>query len=104
MSETPEPYDIPIRIDRRLVDGVLLVESLLKRMKASELLKFKALVETPVICKGDAKSTMALAASVGLMFVSAMEEARKVHAARTAAGEPTQTMGTVKEPKSRGEL
>lgn len=104
MTETPEPYDIPIRIDRALVDGTFLANSLLKRMKASERVKFLAMVETPVICKGDAKSTMALLASVGLMFVSAMEEARKVHAARTAAGEPMQTMDTVKEPKSRGEL
>ncbi len=100
MSETPEPYDIPIRIDRPLVDGAFLANSLLKRMKSAELLKFQTLIQKPTICKGDAKSTMALLASVGLMFVSAMEEARKVHAARTAAGEPMQTMDTVRQPKA----
>lgn len=100
MTEEVEPYDIPIRIDRPLVDGALLVNTLLKRMKASELLKFQAAIQKPTICKGDAKSTMALLASVGLMFVSAMEDARKIHAARKAAGEPMQTMDTVKEPKA----
>lgn len=99
MTEEVEPYDIPIRIDRPLVDAAFLANSLMKRMKAAEVLKFKTLIEKPTICKGDAKSTMELLASVGLMFVSAMEEARKVHAARAAAGEPIQTMDTVKDPK-----
>lgn len=91
MSETPEPYEVPIRIERNLVDGALLANSLMKRMTSAELLKFKALIEKPTICNGDAKSTMALLASVGLMFVSAISEAQKAHAARTAAGEPMRT-------------
>ena len=101
MPETAEPYDIPVRISKQLIDGVVLIETLLNRMKASELAKFRAAIEAPVICKGDAKLTMQMVASIGLMFVSAMREARKVHAARAAAGEPMQTMQTVKEPKRR---
>jgi hypothetical protein len=99
VTEEAEPYDIPIRIDRPLVDGALLANSLLKRMTSAERLKFQAMIQNPTICKGDAKSTMALLASVGLMFVSAMEDARKIHAAREAAGEPMKTMDTVREPK-----
>lgn len=90
MSETPENYDIPIRIDQPLVDGALLAKSLMKSMPAAQLLKLQEMLEKPTICKGDAKSTFALLASVGLMFVSVIEEAEKVHAARNAAGEPIQ--------------
>lgn len=88
MTETVQSYDIPIRIDKNLVDVALLAESLIRRMKHTELQRFRNNLEKPTICKGDAKSTTALLASIGLMFVSAIEEARKAQAARDAASEP----------------